>query len=232
MEPHDPIAGAHDPTPAPPLPVQSLDYSTPPRSGRPGILTAVGVVSIVIGALSVLMACSSLFTSIAFQVMPRMAAGTVTVTSASSSSSTTTTTTTATTMPAFPFPARDTTALVMGVSDAVLRLALAVLVILAGILVLRDHRLGRKLHLIWAWVKIPASLFAAVAYMFTMRGMFSAMPVAPGSPVTPQFMSTMMLLGGLMQAAIACAYPVGVLIVMKTRTVREFYRERFGITAA
>ena len=197
----------------PALPVQPLNYSPPPRSNRPGILTAVGVISLVIGALSVLIACSSAVTLIMMQAMQRAApaAGPGAATAP------------ATVMFAMPMtPA----SVIAGGIDAVLRLVLALLLVAAGILVLRDHRLGRRLHLIWAWIKIPAALLAAMVSWQQMSGMFASMPMTPGSPVTPQYMDTMMLVGVLVQAAFACAYPVGILIVMKTRTVRDYYLMR------
>jgi hypothetical protein len=217
MEPNDPIAEARDAMPAPPLPVQTLDYSPPRKSGRPGILTAVGVMSIVIGALSLLMGCSSVFMLVMMQAMSRAAPPPAPATVPA-------------TVPAaavmFPFPPMDLTALITGGIDALLRLALAVLLIVAGTLVLRDHHLGRRLHVIWAWVKIPAALLGAIVAWRQTSGMFVNMPATPG--VTPQYMSMTMLVTSFIQAGVACAYPVGVLIVMKTQAVRDYYATQFG----
>jgi len=234
MQPEEPHAtpAPAPPTFAPPLPVQALDYS-PPRPSRPGILTAVGVISLVIGALSALFGCSSAFTSVMFQYMPQVTPAVPTTAPAAPTTTTaggvTFTTTTVAGRAAIGSRPRDVSTLVLGLTDAILRLALAVLLIVAGILVLRDHRLGRKLHVIWAWVKIPVALLGAIVYWRTMSGMFTSMPATPGSPVNAQFMDTMMLVGGLFQAALACAYPVGVLIVMKTRTVRDYYATQLGV---
>lgn len=241
----------------PPLPVQQLDYSAP-RASRPGILTAVAVLSIVIGALSLLMACSGGISAVMFQMMPMVAppapvpmtpppttpaptpapvpAAPTSPPAATSASTTTTSAVISTTvvspgvaLPGFGNP-QNVAVMAFGIADAVIRLLLAVLLIVAGVFVLRDHRLGRRLHLIWAWIKIPVSLLGAVVYWQTMSTFFASMPAGTAPGVTPQYMSSMMLITGLVQAGVACAYPLGVLIVMKTRTVRDFYASLVGQT--
>src|SRR5262245_53643802 len=53
-----------------PLPVQPLEYTNPyHRSSRPGILTAVGVMSIVIACLSFLSSLSGIFMALVFVLM-------------------------------------------------------------------------------------------------------------------------------------------------------------------
>jgi hypothetical protein len=57
-----------------PLPVQPLIYSTPHSAGRPGVLTAVGVISIVVAGLSALSSLSTGMQALTFAVlMPKMA---------------------------------------------------------------------------------------------------------------------------------------------------------------
>jgi hypothetical protein len=114
--------------------------------------------------------------------------------------------------------------------DGVLRLVLALLLIAAGILVLREHPLGRKLHLIWAWVKIPAALLSTAASWHMTSRMFAAMPATPGVP--PGSIMVGMLIGTAFYLVFACAYPIAVLIVMRTRTVRNYYSARFDVSVA
>ena len=55
----------------PPLPVQTFSYATPVHSGRPGILTAVGVVSICLACFSLLASASGVFTAVVFSTLAR-----------------------------------------------------------------------------------------------------------------------------------------------------------------
>src|SRR5690349_17281841 len=52
-----------------PLAVQPLLYSTPIRTGRPGVLTAVGVISIVVAGISMLASFSTGMQALAFAVL-------------------------------------------------------------------------------------------------------------------------------------------------------------------
>ncbi|HEY1629275.1 MAG TPA: hypothetical protein VGF52_05420, partial [Tepidisphaeraceae bacterium] len=53
------------PPPPPPMRVEQIEYQ-PSKSGRPGILTAVGVISIVIASLGVLSGCAGLVNALVF----------------------------------------------------------------------------------------------------------------------------------------------------------------------
>src|SRR5687767_1033716 len=61
--------------PALPVPVQSLSYSMPVRPGRPGVLTAVGVLSIVVACISLLACLIIALTAGNFMMLARMGAG-------------------------------------------------------------------------------------------------------------------------------------------------------------
>jgi hypothetical protein len=98
---------------------------------------------------------------------------------------------------------------------AVIGLALAVLLLAAGIVTLTQSQLGRRLHLIYAWVKIPVAMVTAVASAWAVQGYFAAMPGGSPGPVTLVMMVGAILLG--------CAYPVALLIVYRTKTMREYY---------
>ncbi|HEY7088498.1 MAG TPA: hypothetical protein VH518_10445 [Tepidisphaeraceae bacterium] len=64
------------PHPQPPggglMPLQPLTYETPMRAARPGILTAVGVLSIIFACLSVLMNCGSVVKGVLFGTLRNM----------------------------------------------------------------------------------------------------------------------------------------------------------------
>src|SRR5687768_16842053 len=79
---HDPAQAGPFPPPPPPaaqwipaaLPVQALEYPLPSRGGRPGILTAIGVLSIIIAALSGLYSLVVGFQGFGFYMMSIAAA--------------------------------------------------------------------------------------------------------------------------------------------------------------
>ena len=112
---------------------------------------------------------------------------------------------------------------VLGLVDAFLRVALAVLLIVAGVFVLRDHRLGRRLHLLWAWLRIPLALVSGVVSWQMMQAMFRSMAAAPGTPFPPQSMTWVAVMSGGMQVVLAWIYPIAVLIVLRTRTARTYH---------
>lgn len=63
-----------DPPFIPPIPSQPLPYSIPVRTGRPGIITAIGVTCIVIACLSALSSFISGTNSVGFYMMSRVSA--------------------------------------------------------------------------------------------------------------------------------------------------------------
>src|SRR5687768_15909415 len=83
-DPLPPAAPQPEPAPAGPpppaqwipaaLPVQALEYPLPSRGGRPGILTAIGVLSIIIAAISGLYSLVVGFQGIGFYFMSIAAA--------------------------------------------------------------------------------------------------------------------------------------------------------------
>src|SRR5262249_25672486 len=134
----------------PPYPQQVLSYSYAQGVGRPGIITAVGVVSIVMAILSFFGGLGSAFSAVWMQIFPSFMRTMAVAT-------TMPTTGPAAVRPPNPFANAtiDYPTLILGLIDAVGRLGLAILLLIAGIMVLRDSRSGRRLHLLWAYIRIP-----------------------------------------------------------------------------
>ena len=101
---------------------------------------------------------------------------------------------------------------------AVLSELLAAMLIIAGILVLRDSPSGRRVHVIWAAIKIPVAIYTALVYVLMMNSMFSQMAFPAA------MMSTMAIAGAVLQAAFALAYPITLLFVLRIRSIREYYQ--------
>lgn len=105
-------------------------------------------------------------------------------------------------------------------AESVLAIGLAILLMVAGIQTVRQAPSGRRLHLIWAWVKIPEAIlgWAAWGWMYSewMSGMIGAFPARSASIV-----GFWIAAAGL--ALVSLIYPISLLIVFRTRQVRDYY---------
>lgn len=122
-----------------------------------------------------------------------------------------------TTMPAAPAagPRINKPALAVLMIERLLSLGLAVYLFVIGILVLRQSPRGRRLHHVYAFAKIPLALVGGWATWKLWMSFFSGF--GPGSIATawtPWIVAVTVL---------ACAYPIALLIVLRSRTVREYY---------
>jgi hypothetical protein len=102
-------------------------------------------------------------------------------------------------------------------------LGLAVYLLVIGIMTLRQHPLGGRLHAIYAWMKIPAAVVGGLAVGWMVHGVFSGMastmpPAAGGPPAEMIAAGYAVTLAGL-----GLIYPIALLIALRTRTIREYY---------
>ena len=211
----------------PPIPPQQyppapLAYSQAQGSGRPGILTALGIISIVMSLLSFLFAIGGALQAVFLQFFPTMMKTIAVATTMPTSGPAT-----APAVPPNPFANMqfDFASIVLSLVDAGGRLILSILLFIAAIMVLRDSRSGRKLHIVWAWARIPLAVFGAYAYYRLMEQMMASMANMPGGPpagttTTTDFAS---LIGLLYDLGRSLAYPIAVLIVMNNKRVKDFY---------
>ena len=102
---------------------------------------------------------------------------------------------------------------------AVASLALAVYLLVCGILTLRQSPRARRLHFIYAFVKVPLAITAGLAAAGVARDLMAGM--AGAAPGTTGFS----LFSGITPIVLGCAYPLALLVVLNTRTVRDYYRE-------
>jgi hypothetical protein len=108
--------------------------------------------------------------------------------------------------------------------------ALAIYLLVIGILVLRDVRAGWKLHWWYVALKIPLVIVSLAASWYVWQGFrtsintFLAANPPPGAARPPP-----VPLGGIMGgwltffAALALAYPIALIFVLNSRTVRDYY---------
>jgi hypothetical protein len=181
------------------------------NSERPGILQAAGIMSIVFGGLGVFLNLCDIAQSIMPFVMSRIMASVQATGS--------------TTLPANPFANLPVAPMVLNAVMQLACMALAIYLIMCGILVLRDHKDGRRHHLRYAAMKFALALPVAAAdawSTYTMQAaMLANMPPSAGPGVTP-----MLLAAGAAKAAfwlvVSLAYPVAVAIVMRLAQVRAY----------
>jgi hypothetical protein len=105
---------------------------------------------------------------------------------------------------------------------SVLSIGLAVYLLVAGILTLRQSLKGRKLHFIYAAIKIPLAIAAIIGVYWVTTSFLMNSPMIP-----PQARNQAARTGAaIFYAALAglgLIYPIALLIALNTRGVREYY---------
>ena len=110
-------------------------------------------------------------------------------------------------------------AAVASIVCAVLGLALAIYLLIIGILMLRQHPRAGRLHQIYAGIKIPLAIAAGIAWpMFWMSIGRAGTGMGPTTTFTPALITACVV-----TALVGCAYPIALLIAFRTRTAREYY---------
>ena len=101
---------------------------------------------------------------------------------------------------------------------AVLGSALAIYLLIIGILMLRQHPRAGRLHKIYAAIKIPLAIAAGLAWPIFWMSINPAGTATGSSP-----MSAALITGCVITILVGIAYPIFVLIALRTRGVREYY---------
>jgi hypothetical protein len=107
------------------------------------------------------------------------------------------------------------------IATSVLSIGLAVLLLVAGIMVLRDSPSGRRLHLIYACLKIPLAVAAGASFAYCIYELMSSLAASTGAPAQVGFGPTTWV---TVPAALSCIYPVALLIALNSRSVRAYYQ--------
>jgi hypothetical protein len=117
----------------------------------------------------------------------------------------------------------------MGI-DALASIALAVLLLVAGIQVFRNSPGAARLHRIFAVIKIPVGLAGAAAVAMMNGQIVVSMSSGRSGAGSGSGGATYSIVIGyfLFYALLSCAYPVALLIVLRTRTVRAYYQSVMG----
>jgi hypothetical protein len=124
----------------------------------------------------------------------------------------------------------------LGMADGIVGVLLAISLAVLGILTLVGSPRARGGHLVWAWLKLPAVVLTGAATAAATKAMFvgvAAMAPAAGAGSAAATMGgKMALIQGILYALVTMIYPVAILIVMRTRGVREYYEAGAGRAVA
>ncbi len=106
--------------------------------------------------------------------------------------------------------------------EDLLSIGLAIYLLVAGIMVLRQSASGRKLHLIFAVFKVPLAIAAGVGLTWLFTTFLGA--AGPGVPASAAAAArTPFVMMGIGLSVIGCIYPIALLIALNTRSLRNYY---------
>jgi len=108
-------------------------------------------------------------------------------------------------------------------AEAMIGIGLAVLLLIAGIQTMRQALVGKRLHLVWAWIKIPTAIAGwslTILMYYRMQQPMMAGMMPPGSATGMTFGYVAFAVGSVV---VACIYPVALLILFRTRSMRMYY---------
>ena len=117
---------------------------------------------------------------------------------------------------------------VLSIVDGSFSFLAAVLLIVAGSLMLRDSLVAERLHRIYVVVKLPLIVVGAFATWWTFTSLMSGMMQGANGASTASFTRTMGLVEAIFWAGISLIYPVALLIVLSTRTAKGWLRRGAG----
>ena len=120
----------------------------------------------------------------------------------------------------FPF---NPLAVALFIATAVLSVILSILLLVAGILMLGRSRSARRLHLVYASLKIPAALAGGFAIAFIVYELANnGSPGQSGAGSVARGATSFLV--AIVPTLLACIYPVVLLAVLNTKSVRDYYR--------
>jgi hypothetical protein len=234
-----------------PFAAQPLEYAAD-RPPRPGILTAVGVMSIVLGSLSILFSLAGVGQGVIYiilsrvtvpamaipQPLPTAAAAPTTLPAGSSNASFSAVYaqnggTPSNVNSAIPFPFHiGAGPSILMIVEGSLSFCAAILLIVAGSLMLRNSPKSDRLHRIYVYLKVPLVMAAAVAtywmYSAMMSGIGSMSQYNAGASHSFTFATTFALFEAIIMAAFALAYPVALLIVLTRKSSQAYFLQVRG----
>ena len=110
---------------------------------------------------------------------------------------------------------------VLMIGEVVASAMLAVFLLVCGILVMKNSPRGAGLHWIYAMLKLPIAVLGGVTFVWVLGDLKSGMMRigVPGSSSGTEGV----IMFGVVMAVVAAVYPLILMIVLSTPTVRQFY---------
>lgn len=125
-----------------------------------------------------------------------------------------------TTAPVFPTFSFNPLAVGVMLVTSLASMALAVYLLVCGIVTLRQSPRGRRLHLIYACIAIPLVVTFGIASAQAARDWATGIA---GVPALAPLSTGPSLFSGVVPTVLGCAYPVALLIALNLKSVREYY---------
>ncbi|HEY2585894.1 MAG TPA: hypothetical protein VGI81_09035 [Tepidisphaeraceae bacterium] len=108
--------------------------------------------------------------------------------------------------------------------EAFLSAALAIYLLVVGVIVLRGSFIGPRLLRIYAWAKIPLAILAGVGVGTLMYQLYAGMSSMPGyAGANAASFAPIGIIYGVVLGVLGVAFPIGVLIALRSRTVRGYF---------
>lgn len=118
------------------------------------------------------------------------------------------------------------TAIGLAIAEALLSAALAVFLIVAGAMTLRDSFAARRLHWIYVWIKIPLAIVAVLAWAWLLHGLYAGMDMMAlvrGSAALPTSFVSVLLFVALSLGIAGLVYPVALIFALRSKAANDYY---------
>jgi hypothetical protein len=110
-------------------------------------------------------------------------------------------------------------AVTLVIAEGIISVLLSIYLLIIGILTLRQTPRGRRLHIIYALLKIPLAIICGIGWCWLIGGLFASMP-RNGAPPSITGVRAMLLCFVTVAAII---YPIGLLIAFATPSIKSYY---------
>ena len=110
----------------------------------------------------------------------------------------------------------------MAIIESILSGLLAIYLLICGILILRQHNASAKMHVIYAVLKIALVILGAIGWTQLLSDWTTTSYVTRGSVATGGL--TSVWIGVMIGAVLSVAYPIALLIALRTKTAREYFQ--------
>jgi hypothetical protein len=112
------------------------------------------------------------------------------------------------------------------ICEAICSIALAIYLLVVGILVFRASFRAQRLLRIYAWLKIPLALVTGIGlsiFGYQLASGIANNPAMGGTSAGTAPVATSFIVWGVVMALLGLALPIGLLFALRSRTVNDYY---------